>query len=286
MARTQGSYPHPVIGHLDDVDSTFEIAHASVIPTSQDVELKFRVRSDDPDLAGMLEDHTARLVFRWACASTLNSGILEPHAAAQHVDGTTWIAWLDQQAIRNSVTVEVRAVATTHNPAYTLARQHPDYLGQSFAVQPGDILGLAGSFEFQADKLYDPLLPPVGACFRFVEDPKAKRGVRVTFQDDEQVVVSMSEELLKGLHALGNLPQAQLAIVVLPALTETLAFIKNNEDTADEDTTDKRWYRAVLDLANTVGSLEGDSLLDLAQRILDYPIDFTLKHGLAAEDEE
>lgn len=286
MARTQGSYPHPVIGHLDDVNSTFEIAHATVIPTSQDVELKFRVRSDDPDLKRMLANGTARLVFRWACGSTLNSGTLEATSVAEHVDGTTWGAWLDQEAIRDTVEVEVRVAATTYLPDYMLTRQHPDYVGQTFGVRPGDILGLAGSFKFQADKLYDPLLPPVGACFRFVEDPKIKRGVRVTFNDDEQVTVAMSSDLLTGLHALGDLPEAQVALVVLPALMETLAYIRNNEDTGEEDATDKLWYHAVLELANKVGNLQGDPLLELAQHILDYPIDTTLMQRLATEDDE
>lgn len=268
----QGSFPHPVIGNVDDVASTFEIAHASVTPTTQDVELKFRIRMDDPDLTRMLDEAQAKLVFRWDCGSTLSRGTLEATPTARHMDGTTWVTSLDQQDIANTVSVEVLATAASDIEGYTLARQHPDYLGQSFSIQAGDILGTAGSFSFEADKLYDPLSPPIGSCFRFVEDATVRRGLRVTFNSDDQVTVAMSAELLTGLHSYGDFPEAQISLVVLPALMETLAFMRSNEGSGAEDVTDKQWYRAVLDLANSVGSLQGDSILDLSQRILDYPI--------------
>lgn len=268
------------------MSSTFEIVHATVIPTTEDVEVKFRIRLDDPDLEKLLTEGQANLVFRWLCGSTLASGSLEPQVAARHVDGTTWVAWLDQQDIRNSVTIEVRAVAKTAIDGYSLERQNSDYLGQSFTIRPGDILGLAGSFDFEADKLYDPLMPPIGSSFRFVEDSSVKRGIKVSFHNDEQVTVAMSSEMLAGLHALGDHPEAQVALVVLPALVETLTYIRTNEENPAADATDKSWYRTVLSLATKAGDLEGDSSLDLAQRILDFPVDKTLQQRLSTEDDE
>ena len=286
MRRLQGSYPHPVVGHLDDVDSVFMIDQASVTPTTQDVELKFRIRLDDPDLSALIEAGTAALVFNWTCGSTLSSGALQADKLMSHVDGNTWIAYLDQQAVRNTVTVRVAAVAKVAIPDYHLSRQHADYQGARFQVSPGDILGEAGSFEFHVNKLFDPLQPPVGSCFRFVEDPKIKRGLAVRFDDEEQVTVVMSSECLSDLRALGARPEAQVALVVLPALMETISFIRASEQEAGMDDSQKVWYRAVLGLVSSAGDLEGDSSLTLAQRILDNPVEKALRGQLMVEDEE
>ncbi|WP_282006664.1 hypothetical protein [Propioniciclava sinopodophylli] len=274
------------MGNADDVASVFEIVNATVVPTSQDIELKFRIRLEDPDLNELVSTGQARLVFAWTCGSTLSSGVLEAEPAARHADGITWRAWLDQQMVRHSVTVEARIVSSVQNSAYSLREQHPDYGNQTFAIRPGDVLGVAGSFEFEADKLYDPLNPPVGSCFRFVEEPKQQRGLQVRFTEDDQVLVLMSTEMLHGLHALGNAPELQVALVVLPAVVETLLYIQNNEQTGDEDASGKRWYETMLQLANQKGGMDGPSILPVAQKILDHPIDKALQFKLSEEDDD
>ncbi len=54
------------------------------------------------------------------------------------------------------------------------------------------MLADGGSIAFEADKLYDPLDPPIGSCFKFVEDPNLRRGIRVTFEEDDAILVRLS----------------------------------------------------------------------------------------------
>lgn len=282
---TQGSYPHPVIGHLDDVDSSFEVSSASVVPTAEDIEVKLRLRLDDPDLKRMLEDQTAALVFRWSCAATLASGVLRPYVGARHADGDTWVTTIDQQDVRDTVQIDVSVIAIEPISHYAPSRQHPDYGGKTFSIRAGDVIAVAGSFDFEAEKLYDPLRPPLGSCFRFTDDPDQKRGLEVKFFDDDQVVVSMSPQMRAGLQQLSDQPDSQVALVVLPALMETLNYIRSVEDSHDEDTSGKTWYRTILGLASKAGGLE-EPLIRLAQRILEFPIDKAVQARVNIEEDD
>ena len=85
-------------------------------------------------------------------------------------------------------------IAAAEIEDYRLRSQHPDYGDATFHLQPGDVIADGGYFEFEPDKLFDPLHPPLGSCFRFVSDPRLRKGIGVRFHDDEYVVVEFPPE--------------------------------------------------------------------------------------------
>jgi hypothetical protein len=286
-AARRGSYPHPVLDASDDVAGAFEVFNVTVTPSVEDVELRFQVRMSDPDIQGLLDAGRARFSFRWTCSSTIAVGELDPTVASEHADSTGYVAWLDQQQVRRTVRVEFRVLAAELIESYTLKGQHPDYAGATFTVMAGDVLADGGYFEFEPDKLYDPLDPPVGSCFKFMSDSKQRRGLRVQFHDDEHVLVVFPEKLLPGFAALGNRPDLQVATVVLPALMQTIQFVKENLDpgAGGEDLTEKSWYEPIRGLVEGVGSFD-DPAFDLAQKILGNCLDSSLSKALEMNDEE
>ena len=284
---TRGSYPHPVLDTSDDVASSIELFNVSVTPTVEDVELKFQVRMTDPDIKALIDAGRARYNFRWKCSSTIDSGLLSEPRTVQYADSTGYTGWVDQQRIRRTVRVEVTIIAAEEIPDYQLTAQHPDYGGSSFHLQSGDVIADGGYFEFEPDKLYDPLKPPVGSCFRFVSNAKLRKGIEVRFHDDEYVIVEFPPESLVGFGALRAHPGLQVSLVVLPALMQTISFVKDNVDgvSSDEDLSDKLWFKAITDLVAGVGSLE-DPAFTLAQKILAHPLDASLFHSLDASEDE
>lgn len=282
----RGSYPHPVLDASDDVDSDIEVFNVTVAPTVDDVELRFQIRMNDPDIQHRIETGEARYSFRWKCGATLASEEFQPQPVATHSDSKSFVAWIPQERIRRSVKVEIKVVALDHLSGYRLQHQHGDYDGASFDIFPGDVLADGGLVTFEADKLYDPLNPPVGSCFQFVEDKTLKRGIRIRWDNDEYVVVAFPETLLAGLAALASRPDLQISLVVLPALMETIGFIKENSRQPDaEDLSEKLWYQAITRLIEANGTLE-DQTLDLAQQILNYPLDMSLTTPLSAEEDD
>jgi len=273
----RGSYPHPVLDASDDVDASFEVFNTFFAPSVDDVEVKFQVRMTEPLIQRLLERGYARYSFRWSCSSTITTGELDAHVHQHHADSTTYIGWIDQQAIRGTVRIEFRIVATQPLDQYRLDSQHADYGGASFNLLPGDVLADGGFLEFEAEKLYDPLAPPVGSCFRFVADASVKRGLRVRFHEDDHVLVTFPAHLLQGFGMLRNRQDLQISLVVLPALMETISYIRENEAAGDqkEDLTDRKWYTAVMRLMESA-RLHGGSPFELAQEILGNPLDTTL----------
>lgn len=286
-ATRRGSYPHPVVDASDDVAGEFEVFNVTVTPSIEDVELRFQVRMSDPDIQLLLDAGRARYSFRWTCSSTITVGELDHSVNATHADSTGYVAWIDQQQMRRAVRVEFRVLAADVIEGYRLGGQHPDYAGATFTLLPGDVLADGGYFEFEPDKLYDPLDPPVGSCFKFMSDSKQRRGLRVQFHDDEHVLVVFPEKLLPGFAALGNRPDLQVATVVLPALMQAIQFVKENLDprAGGEDLTEKAWYQPIRGLVEDAGGFDNPPF-ELAQKILGNCLDSSLNRALMMRDEE
>ena len=83
---------------------------------------------------------------------------------------------------------------------------------------------------------------------------------------------------MENLRYFSGWPDLQIATVVLPALMETLAFIKANEESGEEDLSSCRWFVAITNMVDRNGGLE-KSPLELTQRILENPIDRALLTG-------
>lgn len=285
MVSARGSYPYPVLDDSDDVASHISFFNLSVAPTVDDIEIRFQVRMDDPTITQLIEAGLARFSFRWKCGATLSSDELQPRIDQRHADSTGFIAWIPQERVRRTVTIEVKVVATDDIPDYRLARQHSDYGDSAFDVQSGSVLADGGYATFEAGKLFDPLHPPIGSCFRFVADTQNRRGIRVRWNDDEYVNVLIPTELMPGLAGLASRPDLQISLVVLPALVETIQYIKENTATDGEDLGSRHWYAAIVGLVNQVGSFD-DRPLDLAQKILGNPVDRSLQLQLTLEEDD
>lgn len=278
MSRiTRGSYPHPVLDASDDVDATIEVFNASFAPSIDDIEVKFQIRMTEPRIQALLDNGSAKYSFRWSCSSTIATGNLDARVFQHHADSTTYIGWIDQESIRGTVRIELKIVAVEAIKPYRLESQHADYGNASFNLLPGDILADGGFLEVEAKKLYDPLTPPVGSCFQFVADSSVKRGLRVRFHEDDHVIVAFPAQLLQGFGLLRNRQDLQISLVVLPALMETISFIRENEaaGSQDEDLSSRKWYGAVTKLMREAKSPE-QSPLEMAQEILGNPLDTSL----------
>jgi hypothetical protein len=281
----RGSYPHPVLDASDDVASNFEVLNAKVSPSIEDIGLTFDVRTDDPTLRRLLKERKARISLRWRCSATLATGEHEPSPRMTLADGYQYEFWIDQRQVRGSVDTDVRVLVIEPLSGFRWERQHPDYGDAVFDLRVGDVLADGGSIPFEADKLYDPLDPPVGSCFRVVEDPSLRRGMRVTFEDDDAILVRLPPSAHRNLRLLAPRPELQISTVVLPALIQAVSFIQNNLKEGSEDLSDRIWFRAISDKVDRLGGFEGQAI-EIAQKILEYPVDRILSLEADAEEDD
>ena len=274
---TRGSYPHPVLDTSDDVHSRFEITGATVEASQEDVEVKFQTILDDPDLRDYINSGLARFSLRWTCSTTISTEEIEPEITGIHNDGFSHRFSIDQQHLKGEVDVELQVVAVKPIPSFRWSHQNAVYGDAVFDIDTGDILAFGGSFPFNAKKRYDPLSPPVGSCFEFKEDPGRRKGIYVDTSGDEVIRVLMPSSMRENLHRFSGWPDLQITALVLPALMETLAYMRANEVSGEEDRSDARWFVAISEMVKNHGGFEAHSQpLQLAQKILENPIDRAL----------
>jgi hypothetical protein len=279
----RGSYPHPVIDTSDDVDSNFEVLNVLVDPSQQDIEITYEIRTDDPDLIRLLESGAAMHSLRWRCSSTISADDMKPEVTHRTPTGFRLKAWLDQQLVKGNVVADARVILTKDMIGHRWVRQHAEYGGARFDLLQGDILAEAGTFSFSAEKLFDPLDPPIGSCFSFVRSTSRHKRILVTYDSDDTVNVQIPAKTFDDFKLFSHRPDLQIALVVLPALMDTLMFIKENRE--QEPLGDKAWFNAIEQLVEDRGGWD-QNLLELAQKILESPIDTAIRTGIEIEEDD
>ncbi|MDL0402118.1 hypothetical protein QQO25_03940 [Corynebacterium lehmanniae] len=276
MALQNGSFPHPVAGNGDDVDSNLALTNILVSPSVEDVQFDFRLITDDLQLIKLVESGDLSVVVFWHCRATLSSGILEPTQIRRLVDGWKFSCQLDQNLIRDRVDVTVEIVAPNDIQDFKWEKQHEDYGEGTFAIKRADYLGIVDSFYFDAAKLYDPMTPPLGSIFQLIEDPELKVPMQVDFNGETQVRIRLSSNVATGFRELGYYSSLKLSLIVLPALMETLSFVARMEAAPDgEDLSGKDWYHQ---LRRLLAYHKADLTLPLeaAQKLLGNPTEDAL----------
>jgi hypothetical protein len=285
VAALRGSYPHPVLDASDDVESYFDLSNVRVSPSSEDIGFVFDVRTDDPTLKSLLRERKARFSLRWRCSATLATEELEPRVHLPLGDGYQFEVWIDQRQVRGAVVADIRVLTMEPLNAFRWERQHYEYGDAAFDLRLGDVLADGGSVAFEADKLFDPLDPPIGSCFRFIEDPNLRRGMKVTFEEDDAILVRLPPDVHRNLGLLAPRPELQISAVVLPALIQAVSFIQLNREENLEEFIDRIWFKAIDVKVDQFGGY-GESAVELAQKILDHPVDRILSIEADAEEDD
>ena len=275
----RGSYPHPILDVTDDVASNFKLTGATVEATSEDVEIKLQVVIDDPDVGKLIDNGLVRYSLRWTCGATISTGEINPEVIRKNSDGVTQRIFIDQQNIFGKVEVELYLVAVEPILSFRWSRQNAEYGGAEFDIETGDTIGFGGSLTFNAKKRYDPLSAPVGSCFKFINDAGLRKGIRINFDSNEEIIVRLPPSLMENIHHFSGWPDLQIATLVLPALMETLSFMKANYSSEEEDLSEFQWFVVISEMVEKNGGIE-ESPLKLAQKILENPIDRAILAGV------
>lgn len=281
MASAPGSFPHPVLGNQDDVGSYFAISEPDMTPGVDEIEIGFRLSNDDPDLKQLLQSGSASLKARWSCSATLGSGYLHLDEVKQHVNGKTFIGMLDQREVRGDVRIEIFVVASQPLEGFSWRNQHEDYGDATFSIEKGDLLADGQFFDIRVGKLYDPLEPPLNSCFNFIRRQGGGRTLEINFNDPERVNVFIPTHIFDYVSKFSGYSEHQRLLVVLPALMETINFIRRNKS---DDIASFGWYDSV---SKKMAEHKGvEFSFELAQKILENPYFSAAKNPVFNEDDE
>lgn len=155
---------------------------------------------------------------------------------------------------------------------------HEDFAGRSFDLTPGDVIAVAESIEFPADKQEDELarIPSIFSIKKSLADNPPPLLVSIS---DQKIGIYLAPEVhtkFLYLNTDHNIRSTLASAVLIPALIFTLERVANSEDPGEF--MDYRWYRVLArrlaDINVDIADLRNaaDDTVVLANRLVGDPL--------------
>ncbi len=269
------SYPYPVLGNADDVKGSFVAQFFHRLGRDKTTfRIKFKVENDT--IQDLVKSGKAAFFVEIECNSTF---FRETYSTNKFEDSFQ----VASSKVRNQVLVKFYVRATEDIAGLSIKNCHPDYKGFEFEITKGDVLAIAGSTTFFADKEFDPLKPSVRSFMQIKKGQHPSGPMDVDYEDSEKIIIRLSEADWYRYKDLKNrnwiVPVLHVAIV-LPALAGALELIKQG----DQDAKDNHWYQR-LEVIMVQNKYPADMPLYAAQQILKNPLSRSLE-AIESVDED
>lgn len=288
MMVSSRTFPYPVLGLQDDVGqgASVDVRDIKISHLPQSVEIEYTLYTLNTDFYRMLDDESLTLRFNWKCGASLKVGFAEMERIRSVQGGHRYRTILDQDDLLGNVTVDVFGVATRDINNFTWAEQNEDYQGLSFNLRQGEVIVIFPGFEFNVEKQYDPLNPPLKDLYSIQRSNRNIRGMEVDLSHPEKIVVFVNERLFDQLAEIGFLPQTLISLIVFPSLIQAVAELKAEVDGGEsQGLSETRWGETLLRLISDAG-IEDRSAFKIAQQLVEFPISGAVQEIMPKDDDE
>ncbi|MDF1813019.1 MAG: hypothetical protein P1V20_12420 [Verrucomicrobiales bacterium] len=269
MASNKISYPHPVLGNGDDI-SVGEISPTVAYKISDEaIHLTFEnLTTYHSEIDQMLEKGDAVWHLRIQCSRTY---MRENFSA----NNSTFDIRLKGEDYEGIVDVDITVVAKKDIPDYHPKGLHDDYEEENFQLCVGEVIGIAPTFKFLVDKVYDPLKAPVSSLVRITQGEHDCGPFTLTLDDDLIIVRLSKSDWNEYAGIRDRVPTIIHSAIVVPALAEAILHINEHKDSL--------WGGRLNDLLQA-NEISVDAPLAAAQEILASPITRTFNEVNATLD--
>lgn len=283
------SYPHPVLGHEDDITSgQFRIRCTRGPVMGLDwTELTVFSELTNSSILELVEKKQARYVVEISCKQTYYKLV------TSSTDPSFDIKILSRE-LRGSVNVKGWIVANKLVDGFQPNGMNTDYGNNSFTVNVGDILAEDAGFWFIADKEFDALKAPVSSFIVVGPSLNETGPMEVNWgnnQGDNKIIINLCKKDFDHYKAIALDRDAKKIIhsaIVLPVLVQGVVGIIEGEGS---DYFNPR-LNAVINAKARTGQIDSldDEPIAIAQELLKNPIDRSLSGAFATlsqpEDED
>lgn len=144
------SFPHPVLGIGDAVNSNIELIDTEIKSLDDIYDITIKLKHDNEDLNQLIKTNRAEYICEVTCSNTLFRDIFKSNLSQIKFS-------LPKKAVKGRVEFLCLLVAKDEIKGYFNNKCHSDYIGYSFDLEKGDILAYFGEFTFNADIQYEKL---------------------------------------------------------------------------------------------------------------------------------
>ena len=278
MKLRDRNYPHPVVGHRDDVpDAGFQV---SVRCNTDRANVYFTAETmcGSDTLLDLIDAGDASYRLHVECGRTMYR---VAHPLPTEKERVTIAA----QHVAEDVEVVPFIIAERDLINYQPEGMHPDYGDARWSVSRGDVLAVGEGKVFHIDHHFDALRR-VGSLLQIRKGDFREGPVKVDLSAPRKIIVDLAiedYELYQRLRTNPAYADQLSTAIVLPALMQALREIKQMEQ---EGQTLPQWAERLRGRVQEVGGGDGDDLFVAAQRVLESPIHRTLVHADEATSRE
>lgn len=264
MRLSRRSYPHPVVGNLDDVPGAAFQATVEMSADKDNIYLDVNVQNSSATIRHLVDTSRATYALHVECTNTLFRQAFEFRETSKRIA-------IRGDHLNDAVEVNVFAVATQDGFSYVVDKAHADYDGVAFDVKKGDILAVGEGRIFPVENSFD-VLGRIGSIMQI--DGATEDGdlpMRIDFDRDKIRLILAKEDFkqYKLMRHDESLSSVLTTAIVVPALLETLHFIDHEDAEALEAL---RWYRVLARRIEALGLKDESDNLAKAQKLLELPV--------------
>jgi hypothetical protein len=269
MRTKPKSYPYPVLSPLsDDVTPAVFDTTLEVMTTPGAYVLKVRMTIQNTTLLTMIAAGDAHYSLHVECQNNFYRELFRSQDPSQRIE-------IPADELAGTVEVSSFVTATRDFPAYRVDGAHADYAGRTFIVRTGDVLAVAKSFTFDAEKEQDALKKISSIMQIQPSDSVADGYLDTEFDNNDRITVFLSKADHEKYGLLRETPGIRgvvIQAISLPVLIEAVAIVREQQSGESEGL--PRWQRRVrLKLAELDPHWETSERTDLhfAQLLLANP---------------
>ena len=278
-------YPYPVLWNKND-DYKMPSEFSAEIKTEENfknTKLKIKFFLKDKEIEKLIRENKAEYVVHIEGTRTYFRDFISTRETEITYD-------LKDRDILGKLEINFFILAKQDIKGYRNDNFNEDYSSEAFNLKKGNIIAIADGYRFDIEK-NDDELGKISSIFSICK----KETVEQT-----GMTVDMSYEKIRiGLNITDYVNYSQLSqnpnkvdsvnsIIIFPALIYIFEQLK--KDFTETDYTEYKWFRALENIFKKNGQelnkelLENEISIDLAQRVLNYPIERAF-NSLTNEDE-
>ncbi len=261
--------PYPIlVASTDDYHDATLRAAVSVQPVSDKYTITCDFTLDEPVIKQLLAEGSVQFATHIECPRTSFRTIVRSTETYVQTN-------IPADEVSGFLEVCTYLICATPLEGFCSPRFHPDYAGLSFDLETGSILGIAESCRVEIDD--DESDEDTASIVRIARSQPAQVDDMSVNTDGDYIYITLTAATYDKYYRTGKgfLNEAVASTIVLPALVVALLRLKESYDP------DILWARVLTDWMTVHGialedmdltSIEGQSVLSIAQRILENPI--------------
>ena len=283
-------YTYPVLWNKNDdykKPSKF-LVEIEAKENFKNIKLKINFLLKDKEIENLIKENKAEYVVHIEATSTYFRELISTREAEINYD-------LKDNDILGRLQMSFFILAKEDILDYKNSNFNEDYSGESFNLKKGNIIAIADSYRFDIEKNNDNL-EKVSSIFSICQKETVEQTGMTVDMNSDKIRIALNKTDYINYHQLSqnsNNINIINSIIILPALIFIFEQLKKDFD--ENDFSDYKWFRALGKIFEKNNQslnkdlLENQLSIDLAQRILNYPIERafnSLKDENDGDDEE